>query len=187
MIEIKKNSQITIRKFEQVNSFKYLRAMVNTDNLIEEEIKERIAAGNWAYHIHNKLFTSKLISQNIKLQLYNTLICPTVIYASEAWVLKENMINKLMIFKRRIMRKIFGPTQSDDGYWRIQTNQEINDILKGQNIIGFIKKQRWNWLGHVERMAEDNNVKKIKRWKPMSERPIERPKIRWEDDILEDA
>jgi hypothetical protein len=34
-------------------------------------------------------------------------------------------------------------------------------------------------------MAEDNNVK-IKRWKPMSKRPIERPKIRWEDDVLED-
>jgi hypothetical protein len=34
-------------------------------------------------------------------------------------------------------------------------------------------------------MAEDNNVK-IKRWKPMSKRPIGRPKICWEDDILED-
>jgi len=46
--------------------------------------------------------------------------------------------------------------------------------------------QRLNWLGHVERMAEDNNVQKIKRWKPTSKRPIGRPKIRWEDDVLED-
>jgi len=76
--------------------------------------------------------------------------------------------------------------RSDDGYWRMKTNQEINDILKRQNIIGFIKKQRLNWLGHVERMAEDNNVQKIKRWKHMSKRPIGRPKIRWEDDVLED-
>jgi len=76
--------------------------------------------------------------------------------------------------------------RSDDGCWRIKTNQEISDILEGQNIIGFIKKQRLNWLGHVERMAEDNNVQKIKRWKPMSKRPIGRPKIRWEDDVLED-
>ena len=76
--------------------------------------------------------------------------------------------------------------RSNDGYWRIKTNQEINDILKGQNIIGFIKKQRLNWLGHVEHMAEDNNVQKINRWKPMSKRPIGRPKIRWEDDVLED-
>ena len=107
-------------------------------------------------------------------------------YASETWVLKENTINKLIIFERKIMRKILDPIRSDNGYWRIKTYQEINDILKGQNIIGFIKKQRLNWLGHVERMAEDNNVQKIKRWKPMSTRPIGRPTIRWEDDVLED-
>jgi hypothetical protein len=39
-------------QFEQVNSFKHLGTMVNTDNSIEEEIKERIAAGNRAYHFY---------------------------------------------------------------------------------------------------------------------------------------
>ena len=92
---------------------------------------------------------------------------------------------KLMIFEGKIMRKIFGPTRTDDGYWRIKTNQEINYILKGQNIIGFIKKQRLNWLGYVERVAEDNIVQKIERWRPMSKGPIGRPKTRWEDDVLE--
>ena len=125
-------------EFEQVNSFKYLGSAVNTGNSIEEKIKERIAAGNRAYHAHKKIFTSKLISRNVKLQLYNTLIRPIVTYASETWVFEENMINKLMIFERRIMRKIFGPTRTHDGYWRIKTNQEINEILKGQNIICFI-------------------------------------------------
>jgi len=160
--------------------------MVNTDSFIEEEIKERIAAGNRAYRVRKKQFTSKLISRNDKLQLYNTFIRPTVNYVSEIWVRKENMANKLMIFERRIMRKISGPTRTDYGYWRIKTNQKINEILKGQDIIGFIKKQRLNWLGHVERMAEDNNVQKIKRWKPMCKRPIGRPKTRWEHDVLED-
>ena len=59
------------------------------------------------------------------------------------------------------MRKIYGPTRTEDGYWRIKTNQEISDVLKGQNIIGFIKKQKLHWLGHVERMAEDNIVQRI--------------------------
>ena len=62
----------------------------------------------------------------------------------------------------------------------------INDILKGQNIIGFIKKQRLKWLGHVERMAEDNIGQKIKRWKPVSKRRIGRPITLWEDVVLED-
>jgi len=48
------------------------------------------------------------------------------------------------------------------------------------------KKQRLNCLGHVERMAEDNIMQNIKRWKPVYKRPIVRPKTRWEDDVLED-
>ena len=52
--------------------------------------------------------------------------------------------------------------------------------------MGLLKKQTLNWLGHVERMADDNIVQKIKRWKPISKRQIGRPKIRWEDNVLED-
>ena len=53
--------------------------------------------------------------------------------------------------------------------------------------MGLLKKIL-NWLGHVERVAEDNIVQKIKRWKPMSKRPIGRPKTHWEeDDVLEDT
>jgi hypothetical protein len=62
----------------------------------------------------------------------------------------------------------------------------IRKSTKGQNILGFIKKQRLNWLGNVERMAEDNIVQRIKRWKPMSKREIGRPKTCWEDGVLED-
>jgi len=32
-------------------------------------------------------------------------------------------------------------------------------------------------------MAEDNNVQKMKRWKPISKRPIGRPKTRWEGEF----
>ena len=42
----------------------------------------------------------------------------------------ENMTNKLMTSERKIMRKIYGPTGTHDGYWRNKTNQETNDILK---------------------------------------------------------
>ena len=91
-----------------------------------------------------------------------------------------------MIFERKITRKIFGATRTADGCWRIKTDQEINGMWKGQNVIGVIEKQRLNWLGHVEGMAEDNIVQKIKRWKPMAKRAIGRPKTRWEDDVLED-
>jgi hypothetical protein len=88
----------TEEQFKEVNSFKYIGTVVDTDNSIDDEIKERIATGNRAYHVHKKLFSSTLISRNVKLQFYNMLIRPTVTYASETWVLKGIMTNKLMIF-----------------------------------------------------------------------------------------
>ena len=47
-------------QFEEVNLFKYVGTVVDTDNSIEEEIKERIAAGNTAYHVHKKTIFIKI-------------------------------------------------------------------------------------------------------------------------------
>jgi hypothetical protein len=55
-----------------------------------------------------------------------------------------------MIFERKIRRKIFGPARSDYGNWRIKINQEINELINGKNIIGFIKMQRLRWSCHVD-------------------------------------
>jgi hypothetical protein len=60
------------------------------------------------------------------MQLYNTPIRPAVTYASKTWVLKENGINKLMTFERKIMRKIYGATGTVGGYWGVKTNEETN-------------------------------------------------------------
>ena len=51
------------KEYEQVKSFKHLGSIVNTDNTMEEEIKERIALGNRAYFANKKMFQSKLISK----------------------------------------------------------------------------------------------------------------------------
>ena len=63
--------------------------------------------------------------------MYWTLIRPIVPYACETWVLKENSIQKLMIYERNIIfRKIFGPTKEVNGLWRIKTNEELDELIK---------------------------------------------------------
>ena len=81
---------------------------------------------------------------------YYTVIRPIVTYSCETWILKENIINKLLVFERKILRKIFGPN-NENGIWRIKINQELNEIIKRKNIINFIRAQRLSWLGHIER------------------------------------
>jgi hypothetical protein len=90
-----------------------------------------------------------------------------------------------MVFERKVLRKIFGPT-NENGMWRIKTKQELDKIIKHKNIINFIRAQRLEWLGHTERMQETRMFKAIYSWKPISKRPIGRPKTRWEDDVRKD-
>jgi hypothetical protein len=97
---------------EQVQSYKYLGSTVNSDNSIEEEIKYRITLGNKAYCANQFLFKTRLVSKKSKLKLYWSIIRPTVTCACEAaWVWKGTIKNKLMVFERRVLRKIFGCTK----------------------------------------------------------------------------
>jgi hypothetical protein len=70
-----------------------------------------------------------------------------------------------MVFERKILRKIFGPTY-ENGSWRIKTNQELNKIIKYRNIINFTRAQRLRWFGHIERIHETRMVKAIHFWNP---------------------
>ena len=88
---------------------------MNADNVIEEEIKERIAAGNRTFFANKKIFQSKLITRKTKERLYHTVIRPVVVYGSECWVLTENIKQKLLVFEMRLLRRIFGPTQKTNG------------------------------------------------------------------------
>jgi hypothetical protein len=74
---------------EQVQSYKYLRSTVKSDNSVEEEIRYRITLGHEAYYAKQILFKSRLVSKKSKMKLYWSIIRPTVTYACETWVLKE--------------------------------------------------------------------------------------------------
>jgi len=83
--------------------------------------------------------------------------------------------NLLYIFERRILRKIYGPTQNPDGTWRIKTNDELRHRMKQADIIKFIKSQRLRWAAHVKRME---NTRKTTEWTPYKSRPVGRPRLR---------
>jgi len=99
--------------------------------------------------------------------------------------LKETITNRLMVFERKILRKIFGLNCENES-WRIITNKELDKLIKHENIINFARAQRLGWYGHIERMQDTRKVKAIHAWKPISKRPTGRPKIRWEDYVKKD-
>ena len=88
-------------------------------------------------------------------------------FASETWVLKEAIIQKLLVFERKILRRIFGPTEENQ-IWRVKTSEELDKLIKHKNIINYIKAQRLSWFSHVQRMPDTRTVKKIFNWKPLT-------------------
>ena len=60
----------------------------------------------------------------------------------------------LLIFERKIFRRIYGPNY-EDGEWKSRMDRKLEELSKGENIVKWIKEQRISWLGHLERMEED--------------------------------
>ena len=73
-------------------------------------------------------------------------------------VLKESIVQKVSVFEGKILRNIFEPTKEGNGIWRIETNTELDELIKHQNITNDCKTQRLVWFGHINRMPESSIV-----------------------------
>jgi len=135
---------------EQVQSNKYLGSTVNSDKSIEEEIRNRITLGNKVYYDNQFLFKCRLASKKLKMKFYWSFIRPIVTYGCETWVFKGTVKNKLMVFERKVLRNIFGPTKEGDGTWRIKTNDELNKLIGHENIINYIKEHKVGLVIYIE-------------------------------------
>jgi hypothetical protein len=72
-------------------------------NLIHEEIKRRLNSGNACYHSVQKLLSSRLLSKNIKIRIYKTIILPVVLYGCETWSLTLREEHRLRVFENRVL------------------------------------------------------------------------------------
>jgi len=95
--------------FERVEGFKYLGKYLTNQNCTAEEIKSRLRSGNVCYHSVQSLLSSRLLSKNLKIKIYRTIILPVVLYGCEAWSLTLREERKLRVFENMVLRRIFGP------------------------------------------------------------------------------
>jgi hypothetical protein len=126
--------------FEAVQGFQYLGNIIGNTNNNSKCIKDRVMMGNKAYYANRQLVNSSLISRSSQLQIYRTVVRPVVTYGSEWWTLTVEEERVLAVFERKILRKIYGPVKENE-LRRIRRNDEVEDIIKGENIVRFIKRQ----------------------------------------------
>ncbi|KAJ4450684.1 hypothetical protein ANN_02113 [Periplaneta americana] len=156
------NIKIGDLSFEEVEKFKYLGATVTNINDTREEIKRIINKGNACYYSVEKPLSSILLSKNLKVRIYKTVILPVLLYGCETWTLTLREEHRLRVFENKVLRKIFGAKRDEaTGEWRQLHNTELHALYSSPNIIRNLKSRRLIWAGHVARMGESRNAYRV--------------------------
>jgi hypothetical protein len=71
-----------------------------------EEINSRLKSGNACYHFMQNLLSSSLLSTNVKLKIYGTVILPVVLCGYETWFLLLREKCRLRVLKNRMLSRI---------------------------------------------------------------------------------
>jgi hypothetical protein len=128
-----------------------------------------------------------LLSKNLKIKMYRTLILPVVLYGGETSSLTLREGRRLRVFDSKLLRRIFGPGRDEvTGDWMRLNNKEINVLYCSPNIVRVIKWRRMRCAGHVTLMVEERGVYRVLVGKPEGQGPLGRRRRRCVDNIRMD-
>ena len=89
------------------------------------------------------LLSSILLSKNLEIKKYRTIILPVVLYGCETWSLTMREEHRLRVFENQVLRRIFGPKRDEvTGEWIKLYNYELDDLYSAPNIVRVIKLRR---------------------------------------------
>jgi hypothetical protein len=116
-----------------------------------------------------------MLSKDIEIKIYKTIILPVVLYGCETWPLTL-----------RVLRRIFGPKRDEvTGGWRKLHNEELHNLYSSPSIIKNEDKQ--DEMGRACSMnGEKRNACRILVGKPEVKRPLGTPNRRWVNKIKVD-
>jgi hypothetical protein len=83
-----------------------------------------------------------LLSRNVKVKIYKTIIVPVVLYGCETWSLTLREENRLRVFENRVLRRIFGHRRDEvTGEWRKLHNEELHNLYSFPDIVRQVKSR----------------------------------------------
>jgi hypothetical protein len=132
-------TKIANRSFEDVAKFTNLGTTLTDQHCMHEEIKSKLHSENACCHSVQSLLSSRLLSRNINVKVYKTIILPVVLYGW-SFILREE--HRLRVFENRVPKGIFWPKGNDKtGHWRKMHNEELHNLYPFPNIIRQMKSR----------------------------------------------
>ena len=172
---------------ESVEEFEYLGPTLKNQNSIQEEIKSTFKIWNAFYYSVQNLLFSSLLSKNLKIKIYRTIILPVFLYGCETGSLILMEERRLRLCENRFLRKVFAHKRYEvTGECRKLHNEELSDLYSLPNIVGVVKSSRMRWVWYVVRMWEGRDVHRVLVQKTELKKPLWKPRHIWEDNIKTD-
>jgi hypothetical protein len=126
--------------YPNVAQFRYLGATITNENLIQEEIKRKLNSGNACYHSVQNLLSSRLLSKNITIRVYRTILLLLILCWRETWSLTLKEEHRLTMFENRVLRRMFGSKTGEvTGDCRKLRYGELHKLYSTSNIIRMLK------------------------------------------------
>lgn len=171
--------QIGTEVIKGCHSFKYLGTIISSTGNCQSDIEHRIALGKNATRTLHGLIWNKTITQEVKKNMFHSLIENIMLYGAEMWPITTKVRDRIRTVELDYMRRCLQLTRED----RVRNEVVWERMGISCSLTKTLENKSLQWYGHVERMSEERWPKKILQWSPKGKRARGRPPMKWKTFI----
>ena len=179
------NCKIEIKgeQLEEVREFKYLGSVLCKYDTMVSEIRERTMLGRREIGELGSVLNGRGMSMEVKRNLRNSIVVPTLTYGSEVWKWNVAEQSKIRAVEMIYLRAAIGVTRmdrvrNDEVYERCGMAEGLPGVNCG--VVNWVNRNALKWYGHVRRIPEERMAKKVYQSKVSGEPGRGRPPMTWE-------
>ena len=162
----------------QVNTFKYLGSIIQSNGDISADVTHRISIGWFRWRAATSVLCDKSVPYQLKGKLYRVAIRPSLLYGSDCWPLRKAQERRLETAEMRMLRWMCGKTMTDH-----IPNVTFRRLLGVEAISKKIREGRLRWYEHVRRKFNSVPVRRVECISVQGKRKRGRPRRTWSDQL----
>ena len=155
-------------------TFKYLGSIITYDLSADADVKNRIRCATAAFGRLRSTLTSKKTKIKQRSAIYVTIVISILLFGSETWGCREDLLSKLEVFHNQCVRQICHVTRMMQWKKRVKTIT-LNNRVGLPTITDMIASRQLRWAGHVARMDKTRGPRMLMTSFVQNNRPLGRP------------
>ena len=164
--------------------FRYLGSIIAVDLKADDDIATRIRAATHAFNMMRKVLRGRTVASSRKASIYKAIVCSVLLYGSECWAMRQDLLDKLEKFHNQCVRSMCRVTLRDQWIYHTR-NRDLRKRFTTTNTRGVTKplgsiqdmltERNLRWAGHVARMPKERLPRALLTGWVESPRPKGRP------------